>query len=142
MTVPDRVERKIVVDASLERVWAAFTEPDQLTRWFPDEEAHMDLRPGGVARFIWDEAADEAIIDVVDPPERLVFRWRPEGSGRRYTTVAVSLRGLDAGTEVTLVESGFASLPDEIRRQSYEGNSTGWAHELGELQAYLAGAPV
>jgi uncharacterized protein YndB with AHSA1/START domain len=142
MNVPDTLERKIVVEASPERVWAALTEPDQLTRWFPDRQAQMDLRPGGAARFVWDEAADEAIIDVVDPPNALVFRWRPEGSERPYTTVAVSLRRLDGRTELTLVESGFASLPDQIWEQSYEGNSAGWAHELDELQAYLAGASV
>jgi len=29
-------------------------------------------------------------------------------------------------------ESGFAQLPDDIYRKAYDGNTDGWASELGE----------
>jgi hypothetical protein len=39
-----------------------------------------------------------------------------------------------------LVESGFASLPDQIETQSQKGNDVGRAHELRELKEYLEAA--
>ena len=142
MRVPDRFERTIEVAAPRERVWAAITEPSELLRWFPTRGAHVDLRVGGEMRLVWDESADEAVIEVIEPPELLTFRWRPEGRDQPFPTVSIALREVANGTEVTLTESGFASLPDEIGRRSYEGNLEGWAGELDELVEYLAGAPA
>ena len=42
-----------------------------------------------------------------------------------------------AGTRLTVVESGFAQLPDDSYRKAFDGNTEGWAHELGELVEYL-----
>jgi hypothetical protein len=39
-----------------------------------------------------------------------------------------------------VVESGFAQLPDDVYRKSYDGNTEGWAKELGELVDYLDAA--
>jgi uncharacterized protein YndB with AHSA1/START domain len=71
-----------------------------------------------------------------------VFRWRPEGLGRPFTTVSFKLEPIEDGasTRLLLVESGFASLPDQIETQSQSGNDEGWAHELGELKEYLEAA--
>jgi uncharacterized protein YndB with AHSA1/START domain len=138
LDVPDELTRTIDVAATPERVWAAITEPDQLLGWFPDRTAEVDLREGGAMRFVWDEGEDEAVIDVLDPPMRLVFRWRPAGLDRPYTTVTFRLEATAGGlTRVTLTESGFAALPDQIHEQSYEGNAKGWGQELEELRAYL-----
>ena len=41
------------------------------------------------------------------------------------------------GTRLTVVESGFAQLPDDAYRTAFEANTGGWAHELGELVEYL-----
>jgi uncharacterized protein YndB with AHSA1/START domain len=111
-------------------------------RWFPTQRAEIDLRPGGEALFQWEEATGEAVVDIVEPPGCLVFRWRPIGLGRPYTPVSFTLEEtLDgSATHVTLVETGFASLPDQIEQQSQAGNDEGWAQELGELKAYLEAA--
>lgn len=124
------------------RVWEALTEPNQLLQWFPTKRAEIDLRPGGDALLEWDEAKAEAVVDVVEPPACFVFRWRPEGLGRPFTTVSFTLDELEDGasTRVRLVESGFASLPDQIETQSQKGNDEGWAHELQELKEYLEAA--
>jgi uncharacterized protein YndB with AHSA1/START domain len=142
MDIPDEVRRELEIHAPRERVWAALTEPEQLLRWFPTKRAEIDLRPGGNAVLGWDEDVAEAVVDVVEPPGRFVFRWRPEGLGRPFTTVSFTLEELSGGasTHVRLVESGFASLPDQIETQSQEGNDEGWAHELRELKEYLEAA--
>jgi uncharacterized protein YndB with AHSA1/START domain len=142
MEIPDEVRRELEIRAPRERVWAALTEADQLVQWFPDKRAEIDLRPGGAAMLEWDEAKAEAVVDVAEPPGRLVFRWRPEGLERPFTTVSFTLEELGDGasTRVRLVESGFASLPDQIETQSQKGNDEGWAHELQELKEYLEAA--
>jgi uncharacterized protein YndB with AHSA1/START domain len=62
----------------------------------------------------------------------------PEGDPRR-TYVEFRLEPVAAGTVLVVTESGFAQLPDELLT-SYEGNTQGWAAELGELVAYLDAA--
>jgi uncharacterized protein YndB with AHSA1/START domain len=142
MEIPDEVRRELEIRAPRARVWRALTEPDQLTRWFPTRRAEIDLRPGGDAVLEWEEATAQAVVDVVEPPGRLVFRWRPMGLGRPYTTVSFTLEESADGvaTHLTLVESGFASLPDQIEQQSHAGNAEGWAHELEELKEYVEAA--
>jgi uncharacterized protein YndB with AHSA1/START domain len=141
LTVPDEVRRTIEIRAPRDRVWAALTEPEELLCWFPTERAEIDLWPGGAAAFVWDEGADEAEVDLVDPPTRLVFRWRPAGTDRPHTTVSFILEEIDGSTtRLTLVETGFASLPDQTARRSREENDEGWRKELEELKTYLEAA--
>jgi uncharacterized protein YndB with AHSA1/START domain len=142
MKIPDEVRRELVIRAPRERVWTALTRPEELLRWFPTQRAEIDLRPGGSVLFEWEEDTAEAVVDVVEPPGRFVFRWRPMGLDRPYTTVSFTLEAISdgIGTRVVLVESGFASLPDQIRQQSQAGNDEGWAEELDELKEYLEAA--
>jgi uncharacterized protein YndB with AHSA1/START domain len=141
MTVPNEVRRTIEIRAPRDRVWAALTGPEELMHWFPTQHAAVDLRPGGLASFVWDESADEAVVEVVEPPGRLVFRWRPAGTDRPHTTVSFTLEEIDGtSTGLTLVETGFASLPEQIAEQSRDGNDEGWRKELEELKTYLEAA--
>ena len=43
-TVPDRIERELLLSHPIEKVWAAITEPAQLVQWF-GQTAEVDLRP-------------------------------------------------------------------------------------------------
>ena len=140
-SAPNELRRTISIRAPRDRVWAALTEPDLLVRWFPTIQARVDLRVGGRMRFAWEGDADEAVIEQVVPPERLVFRWRPERSERPFTTVTIELG--DAGDGVTvlsLAETGFSQLSDP--EGSFRGNETGWAEELEELRGFLEVTPA
>ena len=44
------------------------------------------------------------------------------------------------GTRLTVVESGFSQLPEDAHREAFDGNTKGWASELGELADYLDAA--
>jgi uncharacterized protein YndB with AHSA1/START domain len=140
LDVPDTLTREITIEAPRERVWAAITQPGLLLRWFPTHRAEVDLREGGTMRLGWEDTGDEAVIDAVEPPHRFVFRWRPAGMDRPYTTVTFTLEADGDATRVTLIESGFAALPDQIYEQSFEGNTKGWGEELEELRAFLEAA--
>lgn len=82
-------------------------------------------------------------VERVDKPAVFGFTWQiyglPEDDPRR-TYVEFTLEPADAGTRLTVVESGFAQLPDDVYRKAFDGNTEGWAKELGELAGYLDAA--
>jgi uncharacterized protein YndB with AHSA1/START domain len=149
LNVPDAIECELVLPVPPSRVWAALTEPEGLSAWF-GSRAIVDLRPGGSLAFIWDEDGSERVawrgqVEAVEPPHRFVFRWQPfrgyeavSLSESPTTRVEFTLEQHPEGTRLRVVESGFASLPPEFRRTSFEDNTRGWQRELDELAAYLA----
>ena len=144
MGFPDRIERTVQLAHPPERVWAALTTAEGLGAWFGNE-ATIDLRPGGTAWMRWTEEGFTAHMRVerVEEPRVFGFTWGiyglPEDDPRR-TYVEFTLEPAGAGTRLTVVESGFAQLPEDAYRKAYDGNAEGWAKELGELAAYLDAA--
>ena len=144
MAFPDRIERTVELAHPPEKVWAALTTAEGLGAWFGDE-AVIDLRPGGSARMTWSGEGYTARMRVerVEEPVVFGFTWQifglPDGDPRR-TYVEFTLERAGAGTRLTVTESGFAQLPDDLYRKAYDGNTDGWAKELGELAAYLGAA--
>lgn len=138
----DEIRREVVLDAPIDEVWEALTSPEHLSQWFGDS-AEVDLRPGGRARFGWSEfdSVTEAIIDVVDRPTRFSFRWealKDTPVEQASTLVEFTLEPLGDGTRLTLVESGFSTLPDESYEERLQENTSGWTAELTDLSRYLS----
>ena len=143
MAFPDRIERTVEVAHPPATVWAALTTAEGLSSWFGNT-ATIELRPGGSARMTWSggETANMR-VERVEEPTVFGFTWQiyglPEDDPRR-TYVEFTLEAVGAGTRLTVVESGFAQLPDDVYRKAYDGNTDGWASELGELADYLDAA--
>jgi uncharacterized protein YndB with AHSA1/START domain len=143
MAFPDRIERTVEIAHPPAKVWAALTTAEGLSAWFGNE-ATIDLRPGGSAWMKWDsgDIADMR-VERVEEPTVFGFTWHiyglPEDDPRR-TYVEFTLEPIAAGTRLTVVESGFAQLPGDAHRTAYDGNTRGWASELGELASYLDAA--
>ena len=144
MGFPDRIERTVEIAHPPEKVWAALTTAEGLGAWFGDE-ATIDLRPGGAAQMRWtaEGFTAEMRVDRVEEPRVFGLTWPvyglPEDDPRR-TYVEFTLEPAGAGTRLTVVESGFAQLPEDVYHKAYDGNTEGWAKELGELAAYLDAA--
>ena len=143
MAFPDRIERTVEVAHPPVKVWAALTTAEGLGAWFGDQ-ATIDLRPGGSARMSWtDGPTVDMRVERVEEPTVFGFTWQiyglPEDDPRR-TYVEFTLEPVDRGTRLTVVESGFAQLAEDAYRKAYDGNTEGWASELGELVEYLNAA--
>jgi uncharacterized protein YndB with AHSA1/START domain len=143
MGFPDRIERVVELAHPPAQVWAALTTAEGLGSWFGDQ-AVIDLRPGGPARMTWAGGqAAEMRVERIEEPAVFGFTWPiyglPEDDPRR-TYVEFTLEPAGAGTRLTVVESGFAQAPEDARRTAYDGNTRGWASELGELADYLDAA--
>ena len=52
MTLPDRIERTLVLPVPRQRVWDAITKPEHLAHWL-GMVSDMDFRVGGAIHFIW-----------------------------------------------------------------------------------------
>jgi uncharacterized protein YndB with AHSA1/START domain len=143
MAFPDRIERTVEIAHPPARVWAALTTADGLSAWF-GKEAKIDLRLGGSAWMRWDSGhIADMRVERLEEPTVFGFTWHiyglPEDDPRR-TYVEFTLESAGAGTRLTVVESGFAQLPGDVYRTAYDGNTRGWASELGELADYLDAA--
>jgi uncharacterized protein YndB with AHSA1/START domain len=143
MPFPDRIERTVEIAHPPATVWAALTTAEGLANWFGNEAA-IDLRPGGAARMIFTGGyTAEMRVERVEEPTVFAYTWHifglPEDDPRR-TYVEFTLEPAGAGTQLTVVESGFAQLPEEAHRKAFDGNTDGWAKELGELADYLDAA--
>lgn len=143
MAFPDRIERTVEIAHPPEKVWAAITTAEGLGTWFGNK-ATIDLRPGGAAELTWDDGGTANMrVERVEEPAVFGFSWHihglPEDDPRR-TYVEFTLERVGATTRLTVVESGFAQLPDDAHQTAFGGNTDGWARELGELVDYLDAA--
>ena len=140
MGFPDRIERVVELTQPREKVWAALTTAEGLGTWFGNS-ATVDLRPGGSAQVMWDDGGKAQLrIERIEEPTVFGFTWHiyglPEDDPRR-TYVEFTLEQHGDGTRLTVVESGFAQLPDDLYSGAYGGNVEGWRSELDELVEYL-----
>ena len=101
-------------DASRERVYAAFTEPGDLEKWFGPEGVNcivheIDPRPGGAYSFTMrNENGEEhplsGVFQEVIANEKLVYTWTwATGTlAGVETRVTLEFKDKDGGTELTL----------------------------------------
>jgi uncharacterized protein YndB with AHSA1/START domain len=126
-------------------VFAAWTEPEVLRRWWASQpgwrgaDAVVDLRVGGRYRLAMADPESGAVHAVggeyleVAPPERLVYTWTwegdpPEMRGSAGSLVTVDFLERDDATAVVLTHSGLA---DEHVRDLHVG---GWSGCLDNLE--------
>ena len=121
------VRRK--VRAPVERVFAAWTEPEQLKRWWGPTsvecpEAAVDLRVGGAFR-IANRFPDGQVVwisgefELIEPPVKLIYTWRLGAPGAEAERVTVNFERDGASTMVVLIHTRIAS--PEARRRHEEG---------------------
>lgn len=134
-----------IFDAPRERVFEAWTTPEQLNRWccpkgFTLPHSQGDIRPGGTFKTCmrspegqdhWLSGKYEEIV----APERIVFShaWLDEaGKPQHETVVTVTLADLDGRTKLSLHQAFFTS------EASRDGHFGGWTETLDNLAEYLA----
>ncbi len=133
------VERTIWINAPRERVWQAITTAEQIRQWWGGDHWEIStLEIGGIIKFGDPDDLMTAIIEVLNPPEQFTIQWPPQmgyHSIAIYTTYV--LEEESSGTQVTVRETGFEALPDDIRQQRFDSTSEGYASVLAGLKAFL-----
>ncbi|MGW4066357.1 SRPBCC domain-containing protein [Nocardia grenadensis] len=143
MGFPDQIARTMELAHPPAKVWAALTTAEGLGSWFGNT-ATIDLRPGGAAWMTWEGGHTANMrVERVEEPSIFGFTWQIFGLSEddpRRTYVEFTLEPVGAGTRLTVVETGFAQLPEDEHHIAFGGNTDGWASELAELVQYLDAA--
>ena len=147
-TLQDTINKEVTIAAPREKVYAAITDPELLAQWFPDA-VEGEIKPGERPVFDFGEyGRHSAYVVATDPYSYVAYRWIP-GSihvpqgfigdvlTRPNTLCEFHLDEVDAGTRVRLVESGFASLPEEFYAKSIEDNNGGWEVMIYRLKTFI-----
>ncbi len=123
-------------------VFAAWTDPQKLSRWFGPGpvsvlEAEIDAHEGGSYRIVMLGADGErhevvGMYREVVADEKLVFTWAWKTMPERESLVTVRLADDAAGTLLTLVHEQFA---DDATRGRH---AHGWTGSLDKLDAILS----
>ena len=144
MNIPNQIRREITFPGKRERVWSALTDPARIAQWFGTQAKFKQLAVGEPIIFGWDSEIYHGVIAEVDAPRRFAFRWDSitTNPGAPFdeslsTLVTFTLDEVVDGTRLTLVESGFAELPEQVQNKAFRENDSGWDAELEDLQTYM-----
>ncbi len=142
-----------VIRAPRERVYAAWTTPALMQKWFGGAGRHcpgaeVDLRVGGAYRIEFapsstspasaggSECASQKTAAFghytkIVPNELLQFTWGSEWQPGEKSLVTVSLKDVAGGTEIGILHENFNT------EASREGHNQGWMASLDKLANLL-----
>jgi uncharacterized protein YndB with AHSA1/START domain len=142
-----------VVDVPPRLVWAAWTQPEHLKRWFTPApwrtvEAEVDLRPGGIFRTVMQGPNGERMdnagcwLEIVEP-RRLVwtgalapgFRPRHTPPGSFLMTAILEFEPQDGGKSTKYTARVLHADEDGRRMHEQMGFHAGWGKALEQLVA-------
>lgn len=153
-----------VVDVPVGLVWAAWTEPERLKRWFTPEPwqtvgCEIDLRPGGIFKTVMRSPEGQEFPNVgcyleVVPQRRLIWTsalgpgFRPVAMAAADATndptcVALLFTGIltlaPDGTGTRYTATAVHADPDSCGRHEAMGFYNGWSAALDQLVAMCKG---
>lgn len=140
-----RLKIRRIFRASRERVFRAWTDPEQLKKWFAVADgfttpnADVDLQVGGKYRLGMQPPGDDGVLIVggvyqqIVPPEKLVFtrRWESPNADEPETLVTVEFYEQDNTTEVILKHELFS---DALQRDKH---GEGWVGCMDHLERLI-----
>jgi uncharacterized protein YndB with AHSA1/START domain len=158
----DRIEKKILLHAPLQRVWRALSDSAEFGTWFgvkfdgpfaPGAVMHGVIVPTTVdaevakAQKAYEGKAFEVLIEQMEPDKLFSFRWHPfaiepgvDYSAEPTTLVTFALEQAADGVILTVTESGFDRIPLARRAKAFAANEQGWGSVVTLIAKYLGDA--
>jgi uncharacterized protein YndB with AHSA1/START domain len=128
-----RVTREL--DAPPDRVFRAWSDPDELAGWLP-RTVEGSLAVGARTILTWHDRRIPIDVLEADPPTKFRFRWgwHSDGSYRTDVTVRIDRRGY--GSKMTLTDGPFdLTVPGVI--DAYAEALEGWGEAISGLRAQV-----
>lgn len=156
----DRIEKKILLRAPLERVWRALADSQEFGSWF-GMKFDGPFAPGASMRGVivpttvnaevanaqkpYEGMPFEITIEQVKPERLFSFRWHPNAvepgvdySAEPTTLIEFVLEEVAGGVMLTVTESGFDRIPLARRAKAFTANEQGWSMVVKLIEEYLA----
>ena len=130
------------LDAPPQKVYAAWTDPEKILRWFgpdsgPVQDAETDVRVCGryAVSFSTEDGEQHHVSGVyreVVPDRKLVFTWAWRTMPERESLVTVLIKPDGTGSILTLIHEQFFDEPARDRHVQ------GWTGCLDKLAQFVA----
>jgi uncharacterized protein YndB with AHSA1/START domain len=155
----DRIDKEILIRATLDRVWHALSDATQFGTWFGVSFNGPFTKGARLTARLCPTTEDEEIaqrqkayegtefeflVDSIDPKKKISFRWHPyaieagvDYSKEPMTLIVFKIREVDGGVVMNVSESGFDQIPIARRAKAFMANDGGWTIQMGLIQRYL-----
>lgn len=147
----DSITKSIEIAAPIERVWDALIDHEKFGTWFQvaldqpfvvGEPSTGHMTYPGFEEYRW-----EARVVAIEPMRRFAYEWPATGGDKQlmesgvpvpeWTLVEFLLEAVDAGTLLTVTESGFDKVPEPRRSNVMRSNEGGWAEQVKNIRSYV-----
>ncbi|HWK72962.1 MAG TPA: SRPBCC family protein [Povalibacter sp.] len=149
-TATDRIERKILLEASRARVWQALSNAEEFGNWFGVKLTGETFEPGkqvqgNITHPGYEHLVFNIWIERVEPQRLLSWRWHPAAidpaadySNEPTTLVVFELQEAEGGILLSVVESGFDAIPPSRRLDAFRMNGDGWSEQMKNIEKHVA----
>lgn len=146
----DRIEREILLKAPRSKVWRALTNAEEFGNWFGVALKGKTFAAGQrVQGQITYPDLEHVVFDVLivqmEPEKLFSLRWHPyavdpavDYSKEPTTLVEFTLKVVEDGTLLNVVESGFDTVPPLRRLEAFRMNSGGWDQQIENIKQHVA----
>ena len=121
-----------------EKLWSALTDPAQMKEYWLGSQIKTEWKKGAAWQLVYPDGriTDTGEILELDPPCRMVLRWRnefrPELKAEGFALCAIDVEPLDKAVKLTITHSIERSPSKFI-----EAVSGGWPKILSNLKSLL-----
>jgi len=150
VTDTDRIEKRVFLKAPQSKVWRAIADSQQFGEWFKvkfDEPFRQGATiVGRITNPGYENIKLEMVVEKIQPESYFSYRWHPYGidktrdySAEPMTLIEFTLEEANGGTNLTIVETGFDSIPLERRAEAFRMNNNGWSGQIKNIERYVTG---
>ncbi len=144
----DKIEKTVILRAPRSRIWRAITDATEFGTWF-GVKIDGAFAPGATVRGRittpgYDHLTMDVMVERVDPEHLFSYRWHPyaidpgvDYSTEPTTLVEFHLDEVEAGTRLTLIESGFDRIPPARREEAFRMNEGGWTQQMRNIERHV-----
>ena len=147
----DKIEKRVLLRASLSRVFRALTDSQEFGAWFLARFEGPFVVGQAVRGQItypgYEHMRFELIVERIEPERYFSFRWHPyavdpkvDYSVEPTTLVEFSLEETAGGVQLSIVESGFSRLPAARRAEAFRMNDQGWSEQVTNIERHVSKA--
>ena len=148
----DRIEKSVLIQAPLSRVWQALSSAEEFGNWFgvalkgktfvAGQRVQGNITIAGYEHVVFD-----VLVERMEPQKLFSFSWHPyaidpaiDYSKEPTTLVVFELKEAGDGTLLSVVESGFDKIPAGRRAEAFRMNSGGWEAQLENIRKHATAA--